>query len=332
MTNVDEASLPPVSPPETLKRKRSLQLELTETSSKRTALRISIPDEPERSDLGSASSLFSARTAASSGSNESFILGQSDGNFAEEQPSPAYLLSPPISGLFFDPSILLPETVADNVFRYCLGTYFTAPDVNQVMLFGRAPSSSSSSVPEKTKQAGIPPLLHSLLSTLSELLHPCLPPNVHSLLFPPVPTRARQAIINLYNPGEGITSHVDVLRRFGDGIVGVSLSSGCVMQFARQRSEEAVDGGTDERQSYETLSEYDLYLPERSILVMTEDARYKWTHGIPRRTRDYVESDTGGEWIDRKVRLSITFRWLLPGAEIVGGEGTESDSSSEEEV
>ncbi|KAJ8087160.1 hypothetical protein PM082_005988 [Marasmius tenuissimus] len=333
MTNVDEASLPPVSLSETLKRKRSPQPEPTETSSKRAALRISIPEEPDRNDLGSASSLFSARTA-SSGSIESSIdiLGQSDGNLVEEQPSPAYLLCPPIPGLFFNPSILLPETVADTVFRYCLETYFTAPDVNQVMLFGRAPSSPSSSAPEKTKQVGIPPPLHSLLSTLSELLHPCLPPNVHSLLFPPVPTRARQAIINLYNPGEGITSHVDLLRRFGDGIVGVSLSSGCVMQFARQRSEETVDGGTDERQSYETPSGYDLYLPERSILVMTEDARYKWTHGIPRRTRDYVESDTGGGWIDRKLRLSITFRWLLPGAEIVGGEGTENDFSSEEEV
>ena len=331
MTNaqLDETDLRPVSV-ESLKRKRSLELESAETSSKRIALRITIPDEPERSDLGSASSLFSAQTATSLDSNEGSILGRRKDGSLEELSNPAYTLCPPIPGLFFDPSLLLPETVADTVFRYCLGRYFSSPDVNQVMLFGRAPSSepSSPAAPEQTNLSGIPPPLQSLLSTLSELLHPRLPQKVHTLLFPPASTRARQAIINLYNPGEGITSHVDLLRRFGDGIVGVSLSSGCVMQFARERSHDVADDCTDERRSHETPSEHNLYLPERSVLVMTEDARYKWTHGIPRRTRDYVDSGTGGGWIDRKVRLSITFRWLLPGAEIVGEEST--DSSSEE--
>jgi hypothetical protein len=106
---------------------------------------------------------------------------------------------------------------------------------------------------------------------------------------------------------------------------------------------------------------YDLYLPERSLLVMSGDARYKWTHGIPRRKWDYVEDDEGSEdgaddgvddslevpvsdmggetmqddkgdcvgtgkritrgtWLERGTRLSITFRFLLPGAEIVGEE------------
>ena len=63
-----------------------------------------------------------------------------------------------------------------------------------------------------------------------------------------------------------------------------------------------------------------LYLPERSIVVLSEEARFEWTHGIQGLTRDFVrdEHGRGGEWIARGVRLSITFRWLLPGAEIVG--------------
>ena len=87
---------------------------------------------------------------------------------------------------------------------------------------------------------------------------------------------------------------------------------------------------------------WDLYLPERSVLVLSEDARYGWTHGIDKITKDYVsasEADAdvnldsdgaserlvgnghaGGRWIERGVRLSVTFRWLLPGADVVGPE------------
>ena len=67
---------------------------------------------------------------------------------------------------------------------------------------------------------------------------------------------------------------------------------------------------------------WDLYLPERSVLVMSKDARYVWKHGIPGRTHDLVENEDechGPCLIKRGIRLSITFRWLLPGADIVGG-------------
>ncbi|KAL0576594.1 hypothetical protein V5O48_005387 [Marasmius crinis-equi] len=319
----------PQSTANSLKRKQSFEFDPMDRSPKRSALRISIPQHRVESE-GSASSLFSVGTAGSPLDPNDDTSPVPDKAHAREDTTLARLFCPPIPGLFFDPSLLLSEEIADSVFRYCLETYFTSPEVNQVMLFGRAPDSLSPSSPQATGQSGIPTPLVALLSTLSDLLQPCLPPNVHSLLFPPVPVRARQAIINLYNPGEGITSHVDLLGRFGDGIVGVSFSSGCVMEFARQRTKPAVDGGKDASSSAapEAPSEYHLYLPERSILVMTEDARYKWTHGIPRRSRDLVESDTGGTWVDRKVRLSITFRWLLPGAEIVGG--VDTGSSSEE--
>lgn len=89
---------------------------------------------------------------------------------------------------------------------------------------------------------------------------------------------------------------------------------------------------------------YDLYLPERSILVLCSDARYKWTHGIEKRKSDFVAHPTsrslngsplstsspssGARWIGRGTRLSVTFRWLLPGADIVGAD---EESSSENE-
>ncbi|KAJ7323039.1 hypothetical protein DFH08DRAFT_888608 [Mycena albidolilacea] len=205
---------------------------------------------------------------------------------------PAMLHAPPIPGLFFFPSILVPIEFADQVMRFCLDTYFppSRPGVNQIMLFGTE---------------SIPLILHSLLSTMSSLLKPSLPPTIHTLLFPDTPTRERQVILNLYHPGEGITPHVDLLKRYDDGIVGVSFGSSCAMQFARVEQEES-------------SSPMQLFLPERSMIVLSGEARYDWTHGIDKRAVDLV-SDSESEWIvERGVRMSVTFRWLLPGANIVG--------------
>jgi len=312
--------------------------------------------------------------------------------------------APPIHGLYFNPTLSLPHEIASAVMEFCLKTYFRNPNVNQVMLFGRAPdpevsnlSSStnysrilnnnassdsaklysnpvSTSIPktsdctrthntnDNTNTTGLPTVFINLLSTLSILLKPFLPEKAYTLLFPSCPTQARQAIINLYNPGEGISPHVDLLGRYGDGIIGVSFGSGCVMKFDRvAQTSRAANGsnyvsnrtmpnddddgsgvpakGADPEQHRDR---WDLYLPERSVLVLSEDARYGWTHGIDKITKDYVsasEADAdvnldsdgaserlvgnghaGGRWIERGVRLSVTFRWLLPGADVVGPE------------
>lgn len=233
--------------------------------------------------------------------------------------------APPIPGLFA-PAVRLPPELANELLRTCMDRYFQNPNVNQVMLFGRADPTSDSSVPE----SGLPHFLNALVSTISELLLPELPSQTHALLFPPpgAPIRARQAILNLYHPGEGISPHVDLLKRFGDGIVGISLGSGCVMGFRRDPEYRGasvgkapdVDEAPHDQPIIEGGEEWDLYLPERSIIVLSEDARYKWTHEIQRRTGDFIQRQDGeeGVWIERGVRLSITLRWLLPGADIVG--------------
>ncbi|EEB99439.1 hypothetical protein MPER_00888, partial [Moniliophthora perniciosa FA553] len=221
------------------KRKRStdtLHLESLDTAQgkKRINLQISIPAETTEPEEKSSNSLFSS---CSGSPLEAALVAEED-----IMGAPATLLSPPIPGLFFDPSLLIPADLADAVVKYCLDTYFTSPHVNQIMLFERAPppSSRSSALSESKSRlnedevgSGLPPALTTLLSTLSEILS-VLPPSIHTLLFPRVPSRARQAIINLYHPGEGITPHVDLLRRFAHPSIGVSFSSGCVMQFVKQ--------------------------------------------------------------------------------------------------
>ncbi|KAF8270925.1 hypothetical protein EI94DRAFT_1721463 [Lactarius quietus] len=228
--------------------------------------------------------------------------------------------APPIPGLFFDPSLLLPPDLADSVLHACMTSFFLPPSdgtlspVNQVMLFGRAGREATA----------FPPFISALLEATGALLRrddaaAMLPAETHALLFPGAnATRARQAIINLYSPGEGIAPHVDLLSRFGDGIVGVSLGAGVAMRFARAGRS---DGECEE-----------VWLPPRSVIVLCGEARYVWTHGIVPRTRDRVEEVQGADgwqWHCREPRVSVTFRWLLPGAEIVGGD-SDSDSGGED--
>ncbi|KAI5891600.1 uncharacterized protein SCHCODRAFT_02506202 [Schizophyllum commune H4-8] len=238
---------------------------------------------------------------------------------------PARRTPPPIPGLFLDPHLRVPADLARDVYEFCKQTYFRKPKDNQVMLFERAPDPPARSEDSPTQyppSSSLPATLLSLLRALAAELAPVLPPNIHALLFPATPSRARQIIINLYAPGEGISAHVDLLRRYGDGIIGVSLGSGCVMRFRDVGEEGAA------HESYKPVAgegpnsanaTYDVYLPEGSVYVMTGDARYRWTHGIERKRADYVEREDGegAEWIERGERISVTFRWMLEGGDVL---------------
>ncbi|KZV64573.1 hypothetical protein PENSPDRAFT_757164 [Peniophora sp. CONT] len=240
-------------------------------------------------------------------SRSSPTLSTPDSLFDEVPPHPVATTECPTSipGLFYDPSVLLPHDLANLVEASCMSTFFTAPGSNQVMLFSRAESAD----------AALPIFLQRLLRAVEDLLRPILPAVTHRLLFAADwegddAGRARQAIINHYQVGEGITPHVDLLSRYGDGIVGVSFGGPCAMAFAPASSTAA------------SSLTHEVFLPPRSVIVLTGDARYTWTHGIPSRTADWVASkDTGvdPERIERTTRVSVTFRWLLPGADIVGG-------------
>ncbi|KIJ57140.1 hypothetical protein M422DRAFT_23242 [Sphaerobolus stellatus SS14] len=226
---------------------------------------------------------------------------------------PARRTRPPIPGLFF-PSVTIPPSLAATLLSHT-SKYLSpnaSPRINQTMLFGR----------RTPKGSGLPPFLDDLIPVLASLLEPHLPPEIHTLLFHGSDMaghfQSRQAILNYYDPGEGITPHVDLLKRFGDGIVGLSLGSGTVMTF-QYVGKEGGDKGHEKRR-------YDIYLPERSVIVLTGEARYEWTHGIEERKVDYVEELESGpdgvrkySCIEREPRTSITIRWLLPGADVVGG-------------
>ena len=80
-----------------------------------------------------------------------------------------------------------------------------------------------------------------------------------------------QVIINEYQPGQGISPHIDVLS-FGDTIASLSLGSACVMEFTSEENKVPV------------------LLESCSLVVLSYDARYKWKHAIPARKIDKYQA------------------------------------------
>ena len=97
-----------------------------------------------------------------------------------------------------------------------------------------------------------------------------------------------QLIINEYEPGQGIANHVDCEPCFGDTIISISLGSSCVMDFINLRTKQKVE----------------VMLESGSLVVLSGDARYNWTHGIAQRKTD----NFNGVKTDRRLRISMTFR------------------------
>lgn len=212
-------------------------------------------------------------------------------------------------------------------------------------------------------------LASEILSVVEKRLEPILEPELHSLLFDSsktcsidnddgsTTTRQRQTILNLYRPGDGITPHIDLPDRYGDGIVGVCLTGGAVMDFDKPSPTPAFDPPSSEDNDDDSLwgsdsvessgdqtcqisqdaNHYSCYLPPGTVYAMTGESRWLWTHGIAYRNTDVVYDEEVGTRassniaqptcghqqprsstiIMRGVRVSLTFRWLRPGGNVL---------------
>lgn len=123
-----------------------------------------------------------------------------------------------------------------------------------------------------------------------------------------------QLTVNEYQPGVGIASHCDAHSAFQDGIVALTLGSGIVMEFRRPRPNSGgkISVGRHHRlapppleENAQAVVQKNVWLPPRSLLVMTGEARYAWQHGIAWRKTDCLAD---GEVIPRGRRVSLTFR------------------------
>ncbi len=101
-----------------------------------------------------------------------------------------------------------------------------------------------------------------------------------------------QIIVNEYKPGEGLKPHFDRKDYYQNVIIGLSLGSGTIMEFYKNKP-------IPEKKK--------IYIPPRSLYIIKDDARYIWKHGIPPRKYDEIN----GKKIPRETRISITFRNVI---------------------
>ncbi|KAJ6617883.1 Alkylated DNA repair protein alkB like 8 [Pseudolycoriella hygida] len=134
------------------------------------------------------------------------------------------------------------------------------------------------------------PLLEKPIPDECNELWPRLKSKMPTLLFQ-IPN---QVTVNKYEPGAGIPPHCDTHSAFQDPIFSLSLNAGIVMEFRRLS-----DG-----------SHVSVWLPRRSLLIMSKESRYGWTHGITPRKTDIIPVNDGLTVIERKLRVSFTFRSL----------------------
>ncbi len=103
-----------------------------------------------------------------------------------------------------------------------------------------------------------------------------------------------QAIINEYLNDQGIAPHIDCEPCFGDTIISLSLGGACVFNF-----QESVTSKEDDK--------IPILLNPGTLIVMTDESRFKWLHGIASRKTDKFN----GRIIQRKRRVSITLRKVI---------------------
>jgi alkylated DNA repair dioxygenase AlkB len=103
-------------------------------------------------------------------------------------------------------------------------------------------------------------------------------------LEPYFPNTPDQVIVNEYEPGQGIASHTDCVPCFGPVVAMLSLGSDVQMDFARSAARETI------------------CLRQRSLLVLSDDARTQWEHSIAKRRADRQFG------VRRQRRISLTFR------------------------
>jgi alkylated DNA repair dioxygenase AlkB len=100
-----------------------------------------------------------------------------------------------------------------------------------------------------------------------------------------------QLIVNEYLPGQGIAPHVDCVSCFAERVFSLSLGSICLLTMRHT----------------ETAVEACILLEPGTLLILADEARYRWTHGIAARKKDVIASKI----VARGRRVSLTYRTVL---------------------
>ena len=182
----------------------------------------------------------------------------------------------------------------------------------RVAHFGHAFNYASRSVDFVSKPPALPEWTEPLLNRLRERVTAL--PGLSEWVQPD------QLTVNEYQPGQGIAAHVETHSAFENVLLGISLQSGVTMDFrncelrATRSAHHTADQATEKSRCAPSLSadvdecqameECSVWLPPRSLLVLSGSVRYGWSHGIAHRMTEQREGTTQ----TRGLRYSLTFR------------------------
>lgn len=80
----------------------------------------------------------------------------------------------------------------------------------------------------------------------------------------------------------GLSPHIDTHSAFEDCIFSLSLAGPCIMEFRRYTVSTWKSSTADaEKSGDSSCIKKALYLPPRSMLLLSGEARYAWNHYIP---------------------------------------------------
>ncbi|KAM3289367.1 alkylated DNA repair protein ALKBH8 [Capsicum chacoense] len=126
-----------------------------------------------------------------------------------------------------------------------------------------------------------------------------------------------QLTVNEYPLGVGLSPHIDTHSAFEGLIFSLSLAGPCIMEFRKYSTgvwPTSADKLSDEEAQHSDKSSKFLrraiYLPPRSMLLLSGEARYAWHHYIPHHKIDVVNDSR----IRRGLRrVSFTIRKVRKG-------------------
>lgn len=126
-----------------------------------------------------------------------------------------------------------------------------------------------------------------------------------------------QLTVNEYPPGVGLSPHVDTHSAFEGLIFSLSLAGPCTMEFRRYpegawvpQLTSSSDKKLEDSERCTSVLRRAIYLPPRSMLLLSGEARYAWHHYIPHHKVDWVKDSM----IRRcSRRVSLTFRKVRTG-------------------
>ena len=106
--------------------------------------------------------------------------------------------------------------------------------------------------------------------------------------------RINQLTVNEYEPGQGIAPHVDTEACFGKVLFVLNLNADIVMTLTKYTHQVA------------DVKKY-VHLPRRSLVILSDEARYVYSHSISPRRFDKVQ----GQLVPRQTRVSLTLRHVV---------------------